>query len=118
MVAGTVLLSYLLALVMPSNMGRIALLMPVVLAMGERAGISYEYFSGYSFPPSHVLNFIFPFFFGGGTIAPYKIPYWGPSTIDETCGYFGLMALLLVLAALIGNWWKLTEPRRDNCVSV
>ena len=39
MVAGTVLLSYLLALVMPSNMGRIALLMPVVLALGERAGI-------------------------------------------------------------------------------
>lgn len=39
MIAGTVLLTYLLAFVMPSNMGRIALLMPVVLAMGERAGI-------------------------------------------------------------------------------
>ena len=39
MVAGTLVLTYLLALVMPSNMGRIALLMPVVLAMGERAGI-------------------------------------------------------------------------------
>lgn len=39
MVAGTIVLTYLLALVMPSNMGRIALLMPVVLALGERAGI-------------------------------------------------------------------------------
>ena len=39
MVAGTLVLTYLLALVMPSNMGRIALLMPVVLALGERAGI-------------------------------------------------------------------------------
>lgn len=39
MIAGTVLISYLLAFFMPSNMGRIALLMPVVLAMGERAGI-------------------------------------------------------------------------------
>lgn len=40
MVAGTIALTYLLALVMPSNMGRIALLMPVVLALGERAGIA------------------------------------------------------------------------------
>lgn len=39
MVVGTLVLTYLLALVMPSNMGRIALLMPVVLALGERAGI-------------------------------------------------------------------------------
>ncbi|WP_244182891.1 SLC13 family permease [Pantoea wallisii] len=39
MVMGTILLTWLLALVMPSNMGRIALLMPVVLALGERAGI-------------------------------------------------------------------------------
>lgn len=39
MLAGTVAVSYLLAFFMPSNMGRIALLMPVVLAMGERAGI-------------------------------------------------------------------------------
>lgn len=39
MVVGTLVLTYLLALVMPSNMGRIALLMPVVVAMGERARI-------------------------------------------------------------------------------
>lgn len=74
-----------------------------LLAMGERAGISYEYFSGYSFPPLNVLTFIFPFFFGGGMIEPYRIPYWGQSTIDEACGYVGLLTLLLALAALFGS---------------
>jgi di/tricarboxylate transporter len=39
MVASVVLLSYALAFVMPSNLGRIALLMPVVAAMAARAGI-------------------------------------------------------------------------------
>ncbi|ELY2854823.1 SLC13 family permease [Cronobacter dublinensis] len=39
MVASVVLLSYALAFVMPSNMGRIALLMPIVAAMARRAGI-------------------------------------------------------------------------------
>lgn len=39
MVASVVLLSYALAFVMPSNMGRIALLMPIVAAMATRAGI-------------------------------------------------------------------------------
>lgn len=39
MVASVVLLSYALAFVMPSNMGRISLLMPVVAAMAKRAGI-------------------------------------------------------------------------------
>ena len=39
MVASVVLLSYALAFVMPSNMGRIALLMPIVAAMAKRAGI-------------------------------------------------------------------------------
>ncbi|HBC6264656.1 TPA: SLC13 family permease [Citrobacter braakii] len=40
MVASVVLLSYALAFVMPSNMGRIALLMPIVAAMANRAGIN------------------------------------------------------------------------------
>lgn len=38
MVFGTVGLTYALAFVMPSNMGRIALLMPIVLALTDRAG--------------------------------------------------------------------------------
>lgn len=39
MVGGTLALSYLLAFVMPSNMGRIALLMPVIGALAKQAGI-------------------------------------------------------------------------------
>ncbi len=39
MVSSVVLLSYALAFVMPSNMGRIALLMPIVAAMAARSGI-------------------------------------------------------------------------------
>jgi len=40
MVGSVVLLSYALAFVMPSNMGRIALLMPIVAAMAKRASIA------------------------------------------------------------------------------
>src|SRR3984957_8287679 len=39
MVAGIVALTYALAFVMPSNMSRIALLMPIVLALADRAGL-------------------------------------------------------------------------------
>jgi len=39
MVGGVILLSYLLAFVMPSNMGRIALLMPIVGALAKQAGL-------------------------------------------------------------------------------
>ena len=39
LVGGVVLLTYLLAFIMPSNMGRIALLMPIVLALADRAGL-------------------------------------------------------------------------------
>ncbi len=74
-----------------------------LLKMGERAAISYEYFSGYSFPPANVLTFVFPFFFGGGTLPGTIVPYWGLWTVDETCGYFGLLALLLALVALFGS---------------
>ena len=38
-VAGVVALTYLLAFVMPSNMGRIALLMPIVLAYADQIGL-------------------------------------------------------------------------------
>lgn len=40
LVGGTVALTYALAFVMPSNMGRIALLMPVVMALADACGLS------------------------------------------------------------------------------
>ena len=39
LIAGLVCLSYLLAFVMPSNMGRITLMMPIALALADRAGL-------------------------------------------------------------------------------
>ena len=39
LVSGTVLLSYALAFARPSNMGRIAVLMPIILAVADRAGL-------------------------------------------------------------------------------
>ncbi|SFV13456.1 Di-and tricarboxylate transporter [Methylobacterium sp. 174MFSha1.1] len=42
LVAGTVGLTYALAFVMPSNMGRIAVLMPVVMALADRAGLATQ----------------------------------------------------------------------------
>ena len=39
MIGGVVLLAYALAFVMPSNMGRIALLMPIILALADQAGL-------------------------------------------------------------------------------
>src|SRR5215510_7002067 len=73
-----------------------------LLRMGEREAISYQYFSAYSFPPFNILTFVFPFFFGGTTLPQAEVPYWGKCTIAETCGYFGLMTLLLALVALFG----------------
>ncbi|MBN9536676.1 MAG: anion permease, partial [Alphaproteobacteria bacterium] len=39
LVIGVVALTYALAFVMPSNMGRIALLMPIVMALADQAGL-------------------------------------------------------------------------------
>jgi anion transporter len=39
MVTGVVILTYALAFVMPSNMGRIALLMPIIMAFADRSGM-------------------------------------------------------------------------------
>ncbi|MCI0524688.1 MAG: YfhO family protein, partial [Acidobacteria bacterium] len=74
-----------------------------LLRASERVVISYEYFSGYSFPPAHLLTFVFPFFFGGAMLPQFKVPYWGQTTIDETSGYCGLLTLLLAVIALIGS---------------
>jgi hypothetical protein len=74
-----------------------------LLKMGERAGISYDYFSGFSFPPSQIPTFVFPFFFGGSYHSLFRMDFWSNADMGETCGYFGLLTVLLALAALIGR---------------
>ena len=68
---------------------------------GGRAAISYETFATYSFPPQQVLALVFPYFFGGAAMPPYRIPYWGDWGIYVTCGYTGLIGLALAIAALV-----------------
>jgi hypothetical protein len=71
-----------------------------LLRQGQRIEIPYEYFSGGSFPRSNVFTLIIPFFFGGANSEPYKVPFWGVESFVETCGYAGLLTLLLCSTAL------------------
>ena len=77
-----------------------------LLKYGDRARIDYEYFSQFSFPPRQVLNLVFPYFFGGAAMPPYKVSYWGSWGVGETCCYVGMLGLLLTFVAVLGR------PRR------
>ena len=66
---------------------------------GWRASITYETFASYSVPPRQVLAFVFPFFFGGASVAPYRIPYWGEWGIYIASAYAGMTGLLLALVS-------------------
>lgn len=69
---------------------------------GERAQVSYEFFSGFAMPPRRLLTLIFPFFFGGYAQPPYRIPFWDSWWETKwVCGYAGLLGLLLGLIALL-----------------
>jgi hypothetical protein len=83
-----------------------------LLALGERAGISYEYFAGYSFSPRRLPQLIFPYFFGGGGARPYRIQFWGGESLTEIAGYVGMVALTLVFVLLASQWVE----RRPNGV--
>lgn len=71
-----------------------------MLKQGERAQIPYEYFSLFSLPPQQLLSLIFPYFFGGAYVWPYRIGNWGLGNFTETASYVGLLTLLLAGAAL------------------
>jgi len=71
-----------------------------LLKNGERLEIPFEYFAGGSFPPVHIFTFIFPFFFGGGLRPPFMMGYWGREGLVETCGYVGLVTILLCFTAI------------------
>jgi hypothetical protein len=80
-----------------------------LLQQGERAQLSYDEFAAYSLPPWQIVTLIFPYFFGGAATAPYKIAYWGEWNVTVTCGYVGLLGLMLALVAIFGG-------RRDQLV--
>src|SRR5262245_42208311 len=71
---------------------------------GERAALTYENFASYSLPPQHLFEVIFPYFFGGGGLSPYKIPDWGKLGSTESASYVGMLAMIFGLIALIGQF--------------
>jgi Bacterial membrane protein YfhO len=72
-----------------------------LLAQGERASITYEYFSQYSFPPRQWAALFFPYFFGGAPFRPYLGAYWGEWNLSETTGCIGQVIWWLALSALL-----------------
>jgi len=68
-------------------------------ARSNRAWISYEAFSEPLVPISHLLLFLFPYAFGGGSAAPYALAPTGLSVAEAT-GYVGLVTLALALASI------------------
>jgi Bacterial membrane protein YfhO len=84
-----------------------------LLQQGERAALSYEYFADFSLPPQHFFQTIFPYFFGGGSLPPYKIVFWGARGTTETASYVGMLAMIFGLIALIGQF---TQKRHNRLV--
>ncbi len=76
-------------------------------SQSERANIGPEFFDTYSLPPRQLPGLIFPYFFGGALLPPYKLPYWGAESSAVMSGYVGMLVWLLALTALIAgrkNW--------------
>src|SRR5262249_1942651 len=65
-----------------------------LLQQGERAALTYEYFADFSFPPQHLFQIIFPYFYGGGgALGSYSIRYlwhWGRAPSARYFWRFGL----------------------------
>jgi hypothetical protein len=82
-----------------------------LLKQGERAALAYDYFAGVSFPPQYLFQMIFPYFYGCGVMAPYKVSCWGTASMTETAGYVGMSVMLFGLIVLIGHF-KQKNPNR------
>jgi hypothetical protein len=64
-----------------------------------RQAIDYEFFSGYSLPPSFLLNFFAPYLNGGADGRFFQLPYKGLPFYGEYIGYVGVITLLFAVAA-------------------
>ncbi len=74
-----------------------------MLKLGDRAAIDYTYFSQFSVPPSQIFELVFPYYFGGAALDPYKVSYWGKWNLAETCSYVGMAAWLLAFVAIFAS---------------
>ncbi|HKQ73498.1 MAG TPA: YfhO family protein [Blastocatellia bacterium] len=69
--------------------------------LGQRAALSYEYFSTQSMTPHFLLTLIFPYFFGGGHPPLYRVGGWDSWWLVKWgFGYAGISGIALGLTAL------------------
>lgn len=61
-------------------------------------GVDHEWLTHYCLVPENLITLIVPGFFGQGT--GVGIEYWGRWNLWETCAYFGIVALGLVVLAV------------------
>lgn len=84
-------------------------LFPIIESLSylTRETISFDFFSGYSFPLYAIIMLIFPFFFGSYTGYPNtNVTYWGPWNATEMAGYMGILTLIIALSCIIVFWKK------------
>ena len=74
-----------------------------LLAQSERNDPGPLFFDSYSFPPKQLPALIFPYFFGGGMLPPFRLPNWGDAYPAEMAGYVGLLTWLFALIGLLSS---------------
>ncbi len=72
-----------------------------LLAQSERNDPGPQFFDSYSFPPKQLPALIFPYFFGGGMLPPFRLPNWGDAYPAQMAGYVGLLTWLFALIGLL-----------------
>ncbi len=75
-----------------------------LLAQSERRDPGAQFFDSYSLPPWQLPALIFPYFFGGALLGPYKVPYWGAEIAAIMSGYVGMLIWLLAAVALFARF--------------
>lgn len=71
-------------------------LLQLSLVAGRTAEANYEFATGYSFPPAHLITLLIPQFFG----EPIRAGYWSVPNFEELTAYAGLLPLLILPLAL------------------
>jgi hypothetical protein len=94
-------------------------LLPVLSVLGhtDRASLTYEQATAFSFSPVSTLLLVFPYLFGNQAPAgPFSILYRGEWSLTELSGYVGAAALVLAGAGL--RWSALRGDRRLVALSM
>jgi hypothetical protein len=78
-----------------------------LLFASDRSSLTYDLFSGYSLFPFQLLGLLCPFLFGITMPSNFALPfldsagdYWGFGSFWESCGYVGLLPLVLAISCL------------------